>query len=352
MASDLENLIGTIEKLSIKPVYDTNWCDMPAEIKLECIGKMDLNERLSLRCTAQAEKSLVDSQKIEFNYGRFCGHDEGFFGFVLYSDNKCNLWKHLYNKSETIGLMKYIKNVGVFENLYISFGNLFADNEQFATDDGLFTAKNIEFRKCDINNIISVLNKLKEGVESIKMNGKMSDDLSQILAISHIQNVPYWHIEYYNKTDSLRMVAQMWIETNSKIGSIFQVSVKRNGSFEEFLEHFDDRIVYFQVDKSKDERRVRIRTENADIHILLERGLDDSVAIDFADEYFRLMVIPAEMKECEYEDDCQEWICKIDTEIYEYDSDNSVDDYDYEDYDNYERDWYDSDNDGWNPDNY
>ncbi|UMM27019.1 hypothetical protein L5515_010483 [Caenorhabditis briggsae] len=108
----------------------------------------------------------------------------------------------------------------------------------------------------------------------------------------------------------------MWIDTKAKVGSTFQVRVIKEGSYQEFFEHFIDRIV------SKDERRVRILTNNADIHILLEHGLDDSVAIYHVDEYFRLLVIPAEMKKSEYEDDCQEWICKIDPEIYVYDSES------------------------------
>ncbi|PIC32433.1 hypothetical protein B9Z55_012762 [Caenorhabditis nigoni] len=58
------------EKASADPIYDTNWCDMPDDIKLECIGKLKLSERLSLRCTAKAERSLVDSQKIEFTEGQ------------------------------------------------------------------------------------------------------------------------------------------------------------------------------------------------------------------------------------------------------------------------------------------
>ncbi|UMM27017.1 hypothetical protein L5515_010483 [Caenorhabditis briggsae] len=209
MASDLRSLIEKTENLSIDPVYDTNWCDMPAEIKLECIGKMELNERLLLRCTAKAERSLVDSQKVEFHFGRFRGYYEG-FSFLLYSDNE-NFCKHLYDKSETIGLINYIKNVGVFENLEISFGNLFADNEQFATDDGLFTAKNIEFEECDISTMISVLKKMKEGVESIKMNVgiEVFEKFAEILSISHIQNAKYWHIKDYQETDSLYKIAQV-----------------------------------------------------------------------------------------------------------------------------------------------
>ncbi|PIC32479.1 hypothetical protein B9Z55_012794 [Caenorhabditis nigoni] len=73
MASDIENLTEKTKNLSIDSVYDTNWCHMPDDIKLECIGKMELSERSSLRCTAKAERSLVDSQKIKFTEGLLWG---------------------------------------------------------------------------------------------------------------------------------------------------------------------------------------------------------------------------------------------------------------------------------------
>ncbi|UMM27106.1 hypothetical protein L5515_010539 [Caenorhabditis briggsae] len=45
MAADIKNITEKFKKLSIDPVYDTNWCDMLVEIKLECIGKMEFAER-------------------------------------------------------------------------------------------------------------------------------------------------------------------------------------------------------------------------------------------------------------------------------------------------------------------
>ncbi|PIC32427.1 hypothetical protein B9Z55_012758 [Caenorhabditis nigoni] len=109
------------------------------------------------------------------------------------------------------------------------------------TDDGSFTVKNIKFEYCDFDSMIVVLRKIKDGVESIEID--FTDDLAGILEILQVQNVPYWHIEKYYPTDSLHKVAQMWIDKNSKIGTTFQVAVHKEGSFQEFFEHFTDRIV-------------------------------------------------------------------------------------------------------------
>ncbi|PIC52339.1 hypothetical protein B9Z55_002488 [Caenorhabditis nigoni] len=245
-------------KSSTDPIYDTNWPDMPPEIKLKCIRKLKFRDRLSLRCTAKAERSLVDSQKIDFT-----------------------------------------------------------------------KARQIEFDVYNNANVVALLRKMKDGIESIKIDFhiEMEYSLDEILAVSHVQNVPYWHIKDYNETDSLRKVAQMWIDKNSEVGCTFQVSIEeKDGSFEVFLEHFTDRIV------SKNEKRVRIHTNHPDRHILLERGLNDYVEDDDFPQFFRLLVIPTGMKESEYDENCKEWICKIDPEYYDdHDSESSFEEHDDED---------------------
>ncbi|CAP30781.1 Protein CBG11659 [Caenorhabditis briggsae] len=248
---------------------------MPAEVKLECIGKMEFKERLSLRCTAKAERSLVDSQKIEFNKGRFWGNNR-YLGLDL--NNKYDVTKHLKDKTEALELMKYLKKVGVFKNLTISFGG----------------------PKCSL------------------------------LA--------------YQLRRSLHKVAQMRIDTNSKVGTTFQVSVSKNGSFAEFLEHFADRIV------SKRDKRVRIRTNNPDRHILLERGLDNVVTTGYYIQFFRLIVISAKMKQSEYDGNFKEWLLKMDPDAYDkYFWENSFDNFDdfYDDddeeFESWRHIWYDSD---------
>ncbi|CAO4368286.1 unnamed protein product [Caenorhabditis nigoni] len=222
----LDLWIETWKKLSKNPIYDTNWCDMPSEIKSKCIGKMEFKERLSLRCTAKAERSLVDLQKIEFQ-------------------------------------------------------------------------KEI---------IVAILKNTKNEFESIKFEADHDNDfpIDEILATPQIQNAKYWHIRCYDKKDTLRKVAQVWIDKNSVIGSTFQLYSWLEGPFDEFLEHFAERIV------SKSEERVRIRTDNADRHILLEWGWNPILKVHFElDNYFRLLVISADIKESEYDDDCIGWIRKI-----------------------------------------
>ncbi|PIC32439.1 hypothetical protein B9Z55_012766 [Caenorhabditis nigoni] len=186
MSSNIENFTEITEKSTAEPIYDTNWCHMPAEIKLKCIGKMEINERLSLRCTANAERSLVDSQKIEFYRGCFEGDDEEFRVFL--NRNHRNYSKRSDDKNQFFEWINYIKKVGVFEKLVISFEDSLVDYEQFITNDGLFTAKNVKFSYCDFDNMIAVLRKLKDGVESIEINLTFTafDELAEIYEIPQV----------------------------------------------------------------------------------------------------------------------------------------------------------------------
>ncbi|PIC32461.1 hypothetical protein B9Z55_012781 [Caenorhabditis nigoni] len=309
MSSDIENLAKQTENLSIEPIYNTNWCDMPAEIKVECIGKMELIERLSLRSTAKDERSLVDSQTIKFRKGEFRGNAYC-FDASLYSENGYELSKNLTDSSnEAFEFVRYIWKVGVFENLKISFYGT-AYTRKMKKYTGEIKAKNVELHYGDILILPMIVQKLNDGIESIMTYpdslGAPNLDFNKLFAIPQIQNVPYWHIGNCDQTESLHRVAKMWIDRNSKVGCTFQIYIFADGSFKEFLEHFTERIV------SKNEKRARIRTNNPDRHIILERGLieivDDLVEIP---QFFRLMVISVEMKESEYDDNCEKWISKI-----------------------------------------
>ncbi|PIC40968.1 hypothetical protein B9Z55_008547 [Caenorhabditis nigoni] len=310
MASDIEKSMGEAGKSSTDKVYDTNWCDMPSEVKAKCIGKMEFKERLSLRSTAKAERSLVDSQKIEFKKGILLGElYDGDFKLSLYSENKDKIsFKSMKKRLE---LMKYIWKVGVFELLCISIGSLFGEEEapamkaEFIGNTSEISAKNIAYGDCDTDIILYILRSTKNGVESIEMIASANPHpFDDILAIPQVQNAKYWHIKNHDKIDGLHKVAQVWIDNNSEIGSTCQFSITIEPSnilFDEFLEHFADRIV------STSTKRIRIRTDNKDRHILLEYG-----HLYFNPQFFRFMVISADMKESEYDEDCKVWTRKID----------------------------------------
>ncbi|PIC32478.1 hypothetical protein B9Z55_012793 [Caenorhabditis nigoni] len=344
IASNIENQTETLENESIVPIYETNWCDMPAEIKLECIGRMEIRERLSLRCAAKSERSLVDSQKVQISRGTFyrVKLKQGMYSsstvVSLHFNKQDTFTKHFVSDYEAFELMKHILKIGIFEDLEISFSNSFTNYKESINDVGEISATNIEISGCNKETVFAILRKLKNGVESIMMTFGAyfyEDSLDEILAIPHVQNARYWHLKNLKhswipgfEACEVAQVAQMWIDKNSKIGSTFQASLidvlcQTYRLFNEFVKYFDDRIVFAS------EKRIRIRTNNPDRHILLERGLDDVMEIYDDLQFYRMMVISAEMKESEYDDDCKTWILKMEPQYYNDDSENSFEQYDY-----------------------
>ncbi|CAO4372833.1 unnamed protein product [Caenorhabditis nigoni] len=308
MASDIENLTEKTANLSTDPIYKTNWCDMPEELKRECIGKMGYDERMLLRLTAKAERSLANSQSLMIHDGSF--YIIGSHHYIdLTLDKKNKIERNYKNPNDEFELMKYIWGVGVLEKFrFLCDDPVFMEEVNYT---GKITAKNVDLVNCENQLLPKILEKMSNGVESIKLspdyNNPSEFPLDEILAIPQVQNVPYLQISDYDQADALHKNAQAWIDNHSKIGFTFQLSSETHEPFNEFSKHFAERIV------SESEKRVRIHTNNPDRHILLEHGLDDVVTIDYFVQFFRLMVISAKMKESEYDDNCKEWISKMDS---------------------------------------
>ncbi|CAO4366387.1 unnamed protein product [Caenorhabditis nigoni] len=316
MATNIENLAEKTSKLSIDTIYDKNWCDMPADIKLECIGKMELRERLSLRCTAKAEKSLVDSEKIYFARGKFQIMSNE---ILLFSMNGIRCTKRFKSENDMFEFIRYIWSVGVFEEIQFYSLAPVDPRHLFPNNTGNVSTRNIDFKWSSIQTAVSILHKIKNPLESVKFNADMDMllpfyPLDEILALPHVKNASYCHVKYIRDSASVVKAAQMLIENNSKIGTIFGVSCKNDGSdgaFNGFLRRFASRVV------SKTEKRARIRTNNPENHILLERGIDDVVGISRYPQFFRVIVISAGMKESEYDENCTGWMEKMSPEYYD-----------------------------------
>ncbi|PIC48971.1 hypothetical protein B9Z55_007749 [Caenorhabditis nigoni] len=301
MASNIKNLVEKTEKTaesSNDPIYETNWCDMPADIKLECIGKMELKERLSLRCTAKTEKSLVDSKKMHFIE---CTFGKNYIGFS--SKNEYFFAEKFEDQEAWLNLMQYILKFGVFDKINFRRGVEELVNICFLGNfSQLIPAKNIEIGPFNMTTVINILQKFKDDAESISLDSLIQTEfLDAILQYSH-----------------------MWIDNDSKIGTTFQITSDKNYSFELIPTHFADRIV------SQTEKRIRIRTNNPAKHILveLEHQSEEVVVVILVCRFYRLMVISADMKESEYDDNNEERMRKMVPEWFDwgYDSDGEYED--------------------------
>ncbi|CAO4366385.1 unnamed protein product [Caenorhabditis nigoni] len=253
MAQNIENMAEKTSKLSIDPIYDKNWCDMPADIKLECIEKMELKERLSLRCTAKTEKSLVDSQKMNFVEGEFVADYD--YEISLKSKNWILFINSFLDKTDACDFMKYIFKIGIFENL--KFDSSYFLAKQCANAGLQISAKNIDFVRTNFEDMIFILEKTNIGVECIKIEADGDEvvekgfPLEKVLEGPNIQNARFWQIKESNQPWLLTELAKIWINKNSKIGSTFQTSFTADGAIQIF--RINSKIVFCQSQTSESE---------------------------------------------------------------------------------------------------
>ncbi|CAO4366392.1 unnamed protein product [Caenorhabditis nigoni] len=200
--------------------------------------------------------------------------------------------------------MQYILKFGVFDKIVFRDGVEESVNTCFLGNfSKLISAKNIEIGPFNLTTVINILQKFKDDAESISLDSfRQEEFLDAILQHSHVQNANYCQIKSLGETDDIQKIAQMWIDNDSKIGTTFHITSDNNYSFYLLPTHFADRIV------SQTEKRIRIRTNNPDKHILLELEHQSVVLflIVLVCRFHRLMVISAEMKESEYDDNNEE----------------------------------------------
>ncbi|PIC47617.1 hypothetical protein B9Z55_006911 [Caenorhabditis nigoni] len=283
---------------------------------------MKLKERLSLRCTAKAEKSLVDSKKMHFIK---CTFHRNWIEFI--SKNEYFFAKKFEDQKAWLNLMQYILKFGVFDKIFFRDGVEELVNTCFLGNfSQLIPAKNIEIGPFNLATVINILQKFKDDAESISLDScRQEEFLDAILQHSHVQNANYCQIKSLAETDDIQKIAQMWIDNDSKIGTTFHITSVSNYSFYLLPTHFADRIV------SQTEKRIRIRTNNPDKHILLEQEHQGVfLFLVLVCRFHRLMVISADVKESEYDENNEERMRKMEPEWFDwglgYSSDEEYDD--------------------------
>ncbi|EGT54525.1 hypothetical protein CAEBREN_02038 [Caenorhabditis brenneri] len=303
MNADVENLTEKTDNLSIGDSnYSTNWNNLSGKLKLQCIEKMELKERLLLRCTSKSEKTLVDSNKIQASFAEF---------FIFPEQSTVSI--KLKNKpTEHLALPRgknYKFIVPLIESLLqlVSFDQLVIRSSEKIdfTDElsgGQLHVKCFWHESCSNKDLMYWLNALKSSeVETIKFDADLNE------------NFPF---------DKLLKVPNIWIDKDAEIKKTFLVQVLKDGTMDDFKKTFSDRIV------CNSENLIRIRTDNPAKQIALELGIDEGEDYDDIDalQYIRMMVIPSELQEEEYDWNTNKWMNLLDPErdISYWDSDSDV----------------------------
>ncbi|CAL2030970.1 unnamed protein product [Caenorhabditis brenneri] len=326
MNADVKNLTEKTDNLSIGDSnYSTNWNNLSGKLKLQCIEKMELKERLLLRCTSKTERMLVDSNKIQANYAEF---------FIFPEQSTVSI-KHKNKPTERLALPRgknYKFIVPLIESLLqlVSFDQLVIRSSEKIdfTDElsgGQLHVKCFWHESCSEKDLMYWLNALKSSeLETIKFDADLNENFpfDKLLKVPNVINCPLWQVTGIYSSDSCSKVAQIWIDKDAEINKTFLVQVLKDGTMDDFKKTFSDRIV------CNSENLIRIRTDNPAKQIALELGIDEGEDYDDIDalQFIRMMVIPSELQEEEYDWNTNKWMNLLDPErdVSYWDSDSDA----------------------------
>ncbi|PIC19195.1 hypothetical protein B9Z55_024825 [Caenorhabditis nigoni] len=264
MEPDLLTLNEQTAKLSIDPVYDTNWCDVPNEIKVRCLEKLKFRERLNMRATSKLSKCQIDSLKYKFTFALFTQKFDGFYKLfsILLGSNREDM---LSNLKETTEWMKYILKIGVFDRLIFNFDKFDANVNLTSGVDELIDARSVDFMQSNPDFIIAMLKNLKP-IDSFLLNANSNPHfpLDKILGELQVQQARFIEILNLSAPHGLQKVAQMWIDKDSKVGNLCHCSSGLEDSLASFVNWFNNSIIY------RTGRTVRIRIPGSSKNILLD----------------------------------------------------------------------------------
>ncbi|PIC54058.1 hypothetical protein B9Z55_003474 [Caenorhabditis nigoni] len=296
---NIDKLCEEFQRLSIGP----NWCDMPAEIKFECIKRLKLKERLLLRSTARAERRLVDdAPKLEIpHFSCSIGQAQSQISYVSGNSEIEEKFHFPYSQNQPIPLLKRLLKSAKFQNFHISSDSQIWVTRGFPKNFQLEIEK-IRIEECCLADLIYWMSNLSpESIREIRLDGGFNDDgaleIEDILHVSNVTNCKFLQISNYYDTDSIKAIAQTWIKNDAKIGSIFQVQARDYGTISAFVRQFAERIVL------RSQKTMIMRTDNPEKRILVEMGHEETIRPTsfFAreemkyTEFIRITVIGSEM---------------------------------------------------------
>ncbi|EFO85983.1 hypothetical protein CRE_01605 [Caenorhabditis remanei] len=220
---------------TLKP--QTNWSDLPSELKMECIDYMTLMERWNLRQTAHVERDLVNSQRL---FAETVIVDEKFFSFTTKSGIGNVFISYEYDPDKLRRTCPFI--LFVFQKLVANV--LKIDDESYRMMSTL-TIPQMETESLELNTIIVFHNSFIElycwlsmlkkcvNVVIVERNEEGLDIFPDFPAVLNAETIQYIDAKNIGVLESF---LNAWIEQPPKLNSNFQMRFKSFESIESLRE--------------------------------------------------------------------------------------------------------------------
>ncbi|KAF1756793.1 hypothetical protein GCK72_013247 [Caenorhabditis remanei] len=254
-----EELIKIALKFPKKP-KEFNWNDLSEKLKARVINKMDFKTRLRFRKTARYERTLVDSQLVNFNYIQLTGNSQKINNFCteLSFQTTATNQECIFKFRETsefirkiLPLLVYILEIGVIDMFLTHF--------------------TMEF----IDILIEKITKL-HGFPKLRI--KTLDYLvSRKAMFWFLRNCDERYLEYIETgaqnyrqfpIDRFLTFPIKWLKIDAKLGTTLILHAP--GNLDEFIEKFENRIDFqsprgdLWLSMNDPEKQIYIKVDNLD----------------------------------------------------------------------------------------
>lgn len=249
------------------PTELERWNELTPELKLECIKSMDFLQRLRFRASSKAGKATIEMQRFnvkqlsisDISYGVILElnvNDEEKFKIIAENDEM----KH----NQIVPLLVYVLKCGNIDEL-ISHESEGLSEEIInkIREVGPFQIKKVDINDPNIaQNAVYLERCTPETLKSADLGGIDPENIRSVLEMESLSKIEALDIGDCREVTT--EIAEYWIEKDEEIGRKMKVKASPTSNFTYFGNSFQDRIV------SREERLVRIRTDNSQKHILLK----------------------------------------------------------------------------------
>ncbi|CAI2347381.1 unnamed protein product [Caenorhabditis sp. 36 PRJEB53466] len=313
------DLIAEIEKLTKSRQIGINWNDIPTEIKMKCVGKMDFKTGSRLRICSKTDNYITDATK--------CSIDRVFLDAspehlqITVAVDKFRDEFTVADSDQAVQCLKQVLKRGKIDQFWIHTQNMKNEDLKMISIVDIVNSTPslcINYFAFSLDHALDVKIAILEksgqnldefGIELLSggCKSRLEDvaKLPKVLAAKNINLTSDQNGFCLITNEVAAYIVDKWIEMDAKIGG--SLTMVAGISLEIFEHYYKDRI----ITKNVEMETIRIRTENPEKHILIRNAgfgecsivphdYDDSACFEklFAEllksEHYNMVAFPEE----------------------------------------------------------
>uniref|UniRef100_A0A1I7TLL7 F-box domain-containing protein n=1 Tax=Caenorhabditis tropicalis TaxID=1561998 RepID=A0A1I7TLL7_9PELO len=213
------------------------WGALVPELKLECIQHLDFIDKIRLRATSTADRTIVDMEKLklkevslsDINYGSIVE-------FQLENDEKYKIMSEdeSITEGQVVPMFSYLLKNGIVSNLVLHERKNFTEESIAALNTEIpFKVTNVKILSLTTQALLVLKNLSPERLESVEIREIEDYALfDMVLSFESMKAVKQWKIGASSEMGIPLKLAQDWIRNDAAVGSKLNYTFTRRGTMQ------------------------------------------------------------------------------------------------------------------------